>query len=159
MEVERCWICGCRQVSCSVWSKVLTLAAPKITTLDKREAKISQGESILVPDDLPPGDSKRPLWMRNLELNVTPQITSRDPKETGKLIMMKVPRNQKRSRCTKQSGWSGQGIIDRREATTQVMIRDGETMGDRRGLYRYAEQHPCLVSPLSLARACFGMAL
>ena len=68
-------------------SKVI--AAPKVTTLDKREAKISQGESIPFQTTSLQG-TQTTFVDANLELNVTPQITSRDPKEIGKQIMMKV---------------------------------------------------------------------
>ena len=62
-------------------SKVI--AAPKVTTLDKREAKISQGESIPFQTTSLQG-TQTTFVDANLELNVTPQITSRDPKEIGK---------------------------------------------------------------------------
>jgi type IV pilus assembly protein PilQ len=65
------------------------IAAPKVTTLDKREAKISQGESIPFQTTSLQG-TQTTFVDANLELNVTPQITSRDPKEVGKQIMMKV---------------------------------------------------------------------
>ena len=103
-------------------SKVI--AAPKITTLDKREAKISQGESIPFQTTSLQG-TQTTFVDANLELNVTPQITSRDPKETGKLIMMKV--RATRNAVGARSNPAGPSI-DRREANTQVMIRDGETM-------------------------------
>ncbi|MBI3808289.1 MAG: type IV pilus secretin PilQ [Nitrospirae bacterium] len=103
-------------------SKVI--ASPKITTLDKREAKISQGESIPFQTTSLQG-TQTTFVDANLELNVTPQITSRDPKETGKLIMMKV--RATRNAVGARSNPAGPSI-DRREATTQVNIRDGETM-------------------------------
>ncbi len=103
-------------------SKVI--ASPKITTLDKREAKISQGESIPFQTTSLQG-TQTTFVDANLELNVTPQITSRDPKEVGKLIMMKV--RATRNAVGARSNPAGPSI-DRREATTQVNIRDGETM-------------------------------
>ena len=103
-------------------SKVI--AAPKVTTLDKREAKISQGESIPFQTTSLQG-TQTTFVDANLELNVTPQITSRDPKETGKLIMMKV--RATRNAVGARSNPAGPSI-DRREATTQINIRDGETM-------------------------------
>jgi type IV pilus assembly protein PilQ len=103
-------------------SKVI--AAPKVTTLDKREAKISQGESIPFQTTSLQG-TQTTFVDANLELNVTPQITSRDPKETGKQIMMKV--RATRNAVGARSNPAGPSI-DRREATTQVIIRDGETM-------------------------------
>lgn len=103
-------------------SKVI--AAPKIITLDKREAKISQGESIPFQTTSLQG-TQTTFVDANLELNVTPQITSRDPNEVGKLIMMKV--RATRNAVGARSNPAGPSI-DRREATTQVNIRDGETM-------------------------------
>ena len=103
-------------------SKVI--AAPKVTTLDKREAKISQGESIPFQTTSLQG-TQTTFVDANLELNVTPQITSRDPKEIGKLIMMKV--RATRNAVGARSNPAGPSI-DRREANTQVNIRDGETM-------------------------------
>ena len=103
-------------------SKVI--ASPKITTLDKREAKISQGESIPFQTTSLQG-TQTTFVDANLELNVTPQITSRDPKETGKMIMMKV--RATRNAVGARSNPAGPSI-DRREANTQVNIHDGETM-------------------------------
>ncbi|WP_455243820.1 type IV pilus secretin PilQ [Petrachloros mirabilis] len=100
------------------------IAAPKITTLDKREAKISQGESIPFQTTSLQG-TQTTFVDANLELNVTPQITSRDPKEVGKQIMMKV--RATRNAVGARSNPAGPSI-DRREANTQVIVRDGETM-------------------------------
>jgi type IV pilus assembly protein PilQ len=100
------------------------IAAPKITTLDKREAKISQGESIPFQTTSLQG-TQTTFVDANLELNVTPQITSRDPKETGKQIMMRV--RATRNAVGARSNPAGPSI-DRREANTQVIVRDGETM-------------------------------
>lgn len=103
-------------------SKVI--AAPKVTTLDKREAKISQGESIPFQTTSLQG-TQTTFVDANLELNVTPQITSRDPNEVGKQIMLKV--RATRNAVGARSNPAGPSI-DRREANTQVIIRDGETM-------------------------------
>jgi len=103
-------------------SKVI--AAPKIITLDKQQAKISQGESIPFQTTSLQG-TQTTFVDANLELNVTPQITSRDPKEIGKLIRMTV--RTTRNAVGARSNPAGPSI-DRREATTQVNVRDGETM-------------------------------
>ena len=103
-------------------SKVI--AAPKVTTLDKREAKISQGESIPFQTTSLQG-TQTTFVDANLELNVTPQITSRDPKDVDKQIMLKV--RATRNAVGARSNAAGPSI-DRREANTQVLIRDGETM-------------------------------
>jgi type IV pilus assembly protein PilQ len=103
-------------------SKVI--ASPKITTLDKREAKISQGESIPFQTTSLQG-TQTTFVDANLELNVTPQITSRDPKESGKTIQLKV--RATRNAVGARSNPAGPSI-DRREANTLVNILDGETM-------------------------------
>ncbi|UVT16644.1 MAG: type IV pilus secretin PilQ [Nitrospira sp.] len=100
------------------------IAAPKITTLDKREAKISQGESIPFQTTSLQG-TQTTFVDANLELNVTPQITSRDPREEAKRILMRV--RATRNAVGARSNPAGPSI-DRREATTQVIVRDGETM-------------------------------
>ena len=100
------------------------IAAPKITTLDKRDAKIAQGESIPFQTTSLQG-TQTTFVDANLELNVTPQITSRDPKAIGKQILMKV--RATRNAVGARSNPAGPSI-DRREATTQVLVRDGETM-------------------------------
>ena len=100
------------------------IAAPKITTLDKREAKISQGESIPFQTTSLQG-TQTTFVDANLELNVTPQITSRDPREESKRILMRV--RATRNAVGARSNPAGPSI-DRREATTQVIVRDGETM-------------------------------
>jgi type IV pilus assembly protein PilQ len=100
------------------------IAAPKVTTLDKRDAKIAQGESIPFQTTSLQG-TQTTFVDANLELNVTPQITSRDPQETGKRILMKV--RATRNAVGARSNPAGPSI-DRREATTQVLVRDGETM-------------------------------
>jgi type IV pilus assembly protein PilQ len=56
---------------------------------------------------------------------VTPQITSRDPREDPKRILMRV--RATRNAVGARSNPAGPSI-DRREATTQVIVRDGETM-------------------------------
>ncbi len=100
------------------------IAAPKIMTLDKREAKISQGESIPFQTTSLQG-TQTTFVDANLELNVTPQITSRDPKEDAKMILLKV--RATRNAVGARSNPAGPSI-DRREANTQVLVRDGETM-------------------------------
>ncbi len=99
------------------------IAAPKISTLDKREAKISQGESVPYQTTSLQG-TQTTFVDANLELLVTPQITSRDPNETSKQILMKVKTT--RNSVGTRSSAAGPSI-DKKEATTQVMVRDGET--------------------------------
>src|SRR6476620_10544850 len=100
------------------------IAAPKITTLDKREAKISQGESIPFQTTSLQG-TQTTFVDANLELKVTPQITSRDPKEPLKQVLLKI--RATRNAVGARSNPAGPSI-DKREATTQVLVVDGETM-------------------------------
>jgi type IV pilus assembly protein PilQ len=100
------------------------IAAPKLVTLDKREAKISQGESIPFQTTSLQG-TQTTFVDANLELQVTPQITSRDPRETGKNVLLKI--RATRNAVGARSNPAGPSI-DKREANTQVVVRDGETM-------------------------------
>lgn len=100
------------------------IASPKITTMDKREAKISQGESIPFQTTSLQG-TQTTFVDANLELNVTPTIISRDPNEPSKRIQLKV--RATRNAVGARSNPAGPSI-DRREANTQVNMRDGETM-------------------------------
>lgn len=99
------------------------IAAPKISTLDKREAKISQGESIPFQTTSLQG-TQTTFVDANLELLVTPQITSRDPNEVSKQILLKIKAT--RNAVGARSNPAGPSI-DKREANTQVLVRDGET--------------------------------
>jgi type IV pilus assembly protein PilQ len=99
------------------------IAAPKITTLDKRQAKISQGESIPFQTTSLQG-TQTTFVDANLELTVTPQITSRDPNEPAKQILMQIKAT--RNAVGARSNPAGPSI-DKREANTQVLVRDGET--------------------------------
>ena len=100
------------------------ISAPKITTLDKREARIETGESIPFQTISLQG-TQTTFVDANLTLQVTPQITSRDPKEQFKQILLKV--RTTRNAVGTRSNPAGPSI-DKREATTQVLVRDGETM-------------------------------
>jgi type IV pilus assembly protein PilQ len=100
------------------------IAAPKVTTLDKREAKIEQGESIPFQTTSLQG-TQTTFVDANLTLQVTPQITSRDPREMAKQILLKI--RATRNFVGARSNPAGPSIA-KREATTQVVVRDGETM-------------------------------
>ncbi len=103
---------------------IKTLAAPKITTLDKQQAKIEQGESIPFQTTSLQG-TQTTFVDANLALEVTPQITSRDPNERAKNILLKV--KVTRNSVGERSNPAGPSI-DKKEASTQVLVRDGETM-------------------------------
>lgn len=99
------------------------VAAPKILTLDKREAKIEQGQSVPYQTTSLQG-TQTTFVDALLSLKVTPQITSRDPKEAGKQILLKL--KVTRNSVGTQSSQAGPSI-DKKEAETQLLVRDGET--------------------------------
>ncbi|TAJ26071.1 MAG: type IV pilus secretin family protein, partial [Nitrospirae bacterium] len=66
---------------------VKVIAAPKITTLDKRDAKIETGEAIPFQTTSLQG-TQTTFVDALLSLQITPQITSRDPKEVGKQVLL-----------------------------------------------------------------------
>ncbi|MBM4124043.1 MAG: hypothetical protein FJ246_03670 [Nitrospira sp.] len=68
---------------------VKVIAAPKITTLDKRDAKIETGEAIPFQTTSLQG-TQTTFVDALLSLQITPQITSRDPKEVGKQVLLKI---------------------------------------------------------------------
>ncbi len=100
------------------------IAAPRITTLDNQEAKIEQGEAIPFQTTSLQG-TQTTFVDANLTLQVTPQITSRDPNEEAKNILLKVKAT--RNAVGARSNPAGPSI-DKREATTQVMVKNGETV-------------------------------
>ncbi len=100
------------------------IAAPRITTLDNQEAKIEQGEAIPFQTTSLQG-TQTTFVDANLTLQVTPQITSRDPNDDAKNILLKVKAT--RNAVGARSNPAGPSI-DKREATTQVMVKNGETV-------------------------------
>jgi type IV pilus assembly protein PilQ len=103
---------------------VKVIAAPKITTLDKRDAKITQGQSIPYQTTSLQG-TQTTFVDAVLELQVTPQITSRDPKDPAKQILLKIRATRNALGATSTPAGPS---IDKREASTQVLVRDGETL-------------------------------
>ncbi|MBI3604186.1 MAG: type IV pilus secretin PilQ, partial [Nitrospirae bacterium] len=103
---------------------VKVIASPKITTLDKRDAKIETGEAIPFQTTSLQG-TQTTFVDALLSLQITPQITSRDPKEVGKQVLLKIKAT--RNALGSQSFTAGPSIA-KREAITQVLVRDGETM-------------------------------
>ncbi|HEV8540227.1 MAG TPA: type IV pilus secretin PilQ [Nitrospiraceae bacterium] len=101
------------------------IAAPKITTLDKREAKIEQGSAVPFQTTSLQG-TQTTFVDALLSLTVTPQITSRDPKELSKQILLKIKATRNAPDFT-QSTAAGPSI-SKKEAITQVLVRDGETL-------------------------------
>lgn len=94
-----------------------TISSPKITTLDNVKAKIEQGESIPFPTTSLQG-TQTTFVDANLTLEVTPHITS------DQSIIMKV--KAARNALGTFSGPAGPSI-SKREASTEVLVKDGET--------------------------------
>jgi type IV pilus assembly protein PilQ len=98
---------------------VKTVSAPKIATLDNQESSISQGVSIPFAQVSAAGVQTAFIEAR-LELKVTPHVTS-----DGSILMkISATNNQPNAGIT---GANGQPSISRKEAKTQMLIRDGDT--------------------------------
>ncbi len=99
---------------------IKTISSPRIQTLDNQQATISQGLSI--PYSQVSAAGTNTVFMQaQLQLNVTPHVTA-----DGSILMnVQVTNNQPHPDVT---GAGGQPSISQKEATTNVMVRDGETM-------------------------------
>jgi type IV pilus assembly protein PilQ len=98
--------------------RLKTISRPRITTLDNKEAKIEQGESIPFETSSASGTSTT-FVDANLSLTVVPHITPDGS------VLMKI--NAKRNAIGSFETGSGQPSINKKEATTEVLVRDGET--------------------------------
>jgi type IV pilus assembly protein PilQ len=98
---------------------VKTISAPKVTTLQNQKASISQGVSIPFSQVSAQGVNTTFVEAR-LQLDVTPHITS-----DGSILMaIKATNNQPDPSNT---GANGQPAISKKEAETQVLVKDGDT--------------------------------
>ncbi|MFQ5585452.1 MAG: type IV pilus secretin PilQ [Thermodesulfobacteriota bacterium] len=95
-----------------------TISRPRITTLDNSEAKIEQGESIPFETTSATGTATE-FVDANLSLTVTPHITP----DGSVLMKIKASRNSIGSFRTA----SGAPSINKKEASTEVLVKDGET--------------------------------
>jgi len=98
---------------------VKTISAPKVTTLDNSTARISQGVSIPFSQVSAAGANTQFIEAR-LSLEVTPHITA----DGAVLMNIRAENNQPDPANT---GANGQPGIARKEAATNVLVRDGET--------------------------------
>ncbi|MFQ5329264.1 MAG: type IV pilus secretin PilQ [Thermodesulfobacteriota bacterium] len=94
------------------------ISRPRITTLDNTEAKIEQGESIPFETTSATGTATE-FIDANLSLTVTPHITP----DGSVLMKIKASRNSIGSFRSA----SGAPSINKKEASTEVLVRDGET--------------------------------
>ncbi|MGQ0507298.1 MAG: type IV pilus secretin PilQ, partial [Myxococcaceae bacterium] len=98
---------------------VKTISAPKVTTLDNTAAKISQGISIPFSQVSATGVNTTFIEAR-LSLEVTPHIT-----QDGSVLMQISAQNNQPDPSS--TGANGQPAIQRKEANTQVLVKDGDT--------------------------------
>jgi type IV pilus assembly protein PilQ len=98
---------------------VKTISAPKVATLDNKEAIINQGLSI--PFSQVSASGVNTTFVEALlELKVTPHVTA-----DGSILMrIKATNNQPNPQLT---GANGQPSISKRQAETQVLVKDGDT--------------------------------
>jgi type IV pilus assembly protein PilQ len=106
--------------------KVKIVSAPKIVTLDNKEAKILSGEKVPITVITANGPTTR-FIDANIELKVTPHVT-----QDGS-ILMKIAAS-KNEISNRVDGLGVPGIFTK-EAETEMIVRDGDTavLG---GLYR-----------------------
>ncbi len=98
-----------------------TISNPRIITMDNQEATIRQGKKIpyeTVSDE----GTKTEFVDAALELKVTPHIT---PEGT---ILMNLIVNKNDANFDQTSGVSGKPTIDTNEISTQVLIKDNDTL-------------------------------
>lgn len=99
--------------------EVKTISAPRVTTLDNNTAKISQGLQIPYSQVSAAGVNTT-FVQAQLSLEVTPHIT-----QNGSVLMnIHATNNQPDPANT---GANGQPAIQQKEATTQVLVGDGDT--------------------------------
>ena len=98
---------------------VKTISAPKVTTLQNQKASISQGVSIPFSQVSAQGVNTTFVEAR-LQLDVTPHITS----DGSVLMAIRATNNQPDPANT---GANGQPAIQKKEAETQVLVKDGDT--------------------------------
>ncbi len=98
---------------------VKTISAPKVTTLDNATARISQGVSIPFSQVSAAGANTQ-FFEARLSLEVTPHITQ----DASVLMNIRAENNQPDPSVR---GSNGQPGIARKEAATNVLVKDGET--------------------------------
>lgn len=98
---------------------VKTISAPKVTTLDNATARISQGVSIPFSQVSAAGANTQ-FFEARLSLEVTPHITQ----DASVLMNIRAENNQPDPAVR---GSNGQPGIARKEAQTNVLVKDGET--------------------------------
>ncbi|MBI5548190.1 MAG: type IV pilus secretin PilQ [Deltaproteobacteria bacterium] len=96
-----------------------TISAPKVTTLDNTPATIGQGYAI--PFSQVSANGVNTVFIEaKLELKVTPHVTA----DGSVLMNIHATNNQPDPSLT---GANGQPAISKKEAQTQVLVKDGDT--------------------------------
>ena len=98
---------------------IKTLSAPRVTTLDNKQARISQGTSIPFSQVSAAG-ANTVFVDAILSLAVTPHVT-----QDGSVLMAIVASNNQPDPAN--AGANGQPAITRKEANTAVLVKDGDT--------------------------------
>jgi len=98
-------------------NKGRVISSPKVITIDNKEATIEQGTQIPYSTVSASGTNTQ-FIDATLSLKVTPHITP-----DGGVIMKLEAKNDSQG----DVGASGQPAINKKKATTEVLIRDGET--------------------------------
>lgn len=98
---------------------IKTLSSPRITTLDNQQARISQGTSIPFSQVSAAG-ANTVFVDAILQLSVTPHVT-----QDGSILMNILASNNQPDPAN--SGANGQPAISRKEAATNVLVKDGDT--------------------------------
>ena len=96
-----------------------TISAPKIATIDNKEATIGQGVSIPFSQTSASGVNTTFIEAK-LELKVTPHVSA----DGTVLLKIKATNNAPNPQLT---GANGQPSISKREAETEVLVKDGDT--------------------------------
>ena len=99
--------------------KVKIISSPRVSTMDNVQASIEQGVSIPISVVSANGVNTQ-FFQADLKLDVTPHVTP------DAMISMKVD-IQKNEPDFGQRGSSGNPTIQRKEAHTQLLVKDGET--------------------------------
>lgn len=94
------------------------ISAPKIVTVDNKEAKIKQGKEIPYFEESESGGTTVKFKEVNLELTVTPHITNDD----RVAMKIQVVKNDVADYTL------GVPSIDTKEAVTEMLVNDGETV-------------------------------
>jgi type IV pilus assembly protein PilQ len=98
---------------------IKTISAPRIATIDNREATIGQGISIPFSQTSASGVNTTFIEAK-LELKVTPHVSA----DGSVLLKIKATNNAPNPQLT---GANGQPSISKREAETEVLVKDGDT--------------------------------